>query len=418
MNTQTISVSEKLGGFPIEDTSAIFLKKFLWRNNTGANTALYNESDNIPLIWQEQICTYPIPDVPPNDFVYLNDTQIASTFGILTNELSSFRTYINGSNVFRIEQSISKPYILKFLNCRLQPFMGNLDESFSGTTPQSQINILSNPIPFNFKGSNWKGSIVRTNSNSELSLAGNDKVNPTQLPYIFDKGWFNTYSQDNHTLSENPINRFNAPAVTCYSYIGGFGNLSTGTNGGSNNSTIVSFDLSSIQAGSSISINYNSNSTITINNTDPSQWSTIESTIYYNGGTVIIGKETTEPSNGYTVDISGTLFADNMIAGSYTTFSDKRLKCNISTFETNTSLLNLGTFTFNYINNSTFTEIGLIAQEVEAVAPQIVREQHGYKTIQYDRISVLLLPLVKQQQQQIENLQNELKLLKNAVGLR
>jgi hypothetical protein len=151
-----------------------------------------------------------------------------------------------------------------------------------------------------------------------------------------------------------------------------------------------------------------------------SQWVNTSNGIYYNqpGNTVIVGKSNTDSTNGYSMDISGTLYTDNLIAQSYETFSDMRLKCNISSFNMTDRVLSLGTFAYNYISNSTVTEIGLLAQEVERVAPEIVREQCGYKTIQYDRIPILLLPVIKQQQQQILNLEEQIRILKAAVGIR
>jgi energy-coupling factor transporter ATP-binding protein EcfA2 len=151
-----------------------------------------------------------------------------------------------------------------------------------------------------------------------------------------------------------------------------------------------------------------------------SQWEDTSNGIYYNqpNNTVIVGKSTTDSTNGYSMDISGTLYTDNLIAQSYETFSDMRLKCNISSFNMTDRVLSLGTFAYNYISNSTVTEIGLLAQEVERVAPEIVREQCGYKTIQYDRIPILLLPVIKQQQQQIIHLEEQIRILKAAVGIR
>lgn len=155
-------------------------------------------------------------------------------------------------------------------------------------------------------------------------------------------------------------------------------------------------------------------------NSGSSQWEDTSNGIYYNqpGNTVIVGKSNTDSSNAYSMDISGTLYTDNLIAQSYETFSDVRLKCNISTFNMTNRVLSLGTFAYNYISNSTVTEIGLLAQEVERVAPEIVREQCGYKTIQYDRIPILLLPVIKQQQQQILYLEEQIRVLKAAVGIR
>ncbi|MGQ9619896.1 MAG: tail fiber domain-containing protein [Bacteroidales bacterium] len=50
-------------------------------------------------------------------------------------------------------------------------------------------------------------------------------------------------------------------------------------------------------------------------------------------------------------------------------------------------------------------QIGLIAQEVEKVLPELVKtDDKGYKAISYEKLSVLLLEAVKEQQRQIESL--------------
>jgi Chaperone of endosialidase len=59
-------------------------------------------------------------------------------------------------------------------------------------------------------------------------------------------------------------------------------------------------------------------------------------------------------------------------------------------------------------------EVGVIAQEVEAVLPQLVTDSayHGYKTVKYDKLTALLIEAVKQQQDQITALQIEIAKLK------
>jgi hypothetical protein len=111
-------------------------------------------------------------------------------------------------------------------------------------------------------------------------------------------------------------------------------------------------------------------------------------------------------------DVQGIAHIDEVLTTSVTTYSDKRLKMNINNMSTNNNILDLASFEYNYIMRPEVTEIGFIAQDVERVAPQIVREHNGYKTIQYDRLGVLLLPIVKQQQQQIDTLICELSDLK------
>jgi len=59
-------------------------------------------------------------------------------------------------------------------------------------------------------------------------------------------------------------------------------------------------------------------------------------------------------------------------------------------------------------------EVGVIAQDVEAVLPQLVVPSAfaGYKTVKYDKLTALLLEAVKVQQLMIENLQAEVTAMK------
>jgi Chaperone of endosialidase len=59
-------------------------------------------------------------------------------------------------------------------------------------------------------------------------------------------------------------------------------------------------------------------------------------------------------------------------------------------------------------------EVGVIAQDVEAVLPQLVTNSayNGYKTVKYEKLTALLIEAVKQQQHQIAALQTEIAKLK------
>jgi len=50
-------------------------------------------------------------------------------------------------------------------------------------------------------------------------------------------------------------------------------------------------------------------------------------------------------------------------------------------------------------------QIGCIAQDVEKFVPEVVyTDEQGYKSIAYDKLSVLLIEAIKEQQQTIDNL--------------
>jgi len=101
--------------------------------------------------------------------------------------------------------------------------------------------------------------------------------------------------------------------------------------------------------------------------------------------------------------------------GDVTAFSDRRLKDNITLIANpiyKVQQLNGVTFTRNDLkDNSTHT--GLIAQDVEKVLPEAVKELNdGTKTVAYGNTVGLLVEAIKEQQKQIEELKNDIIKLK------
>ena len=59
-------------------------------------------------------------------------------------------------------------------------------------------------------------------------------------------------------------------------------------------------------------------------------------------------------------------------------------------------------------------DVGVIAQEVEKVLPEVVQtRESGYKAVKYEKIIPLLIEGIKEQQEQIEQLKKEVEELKN-----
>lgn len=99
--------------------------------------------------------------------------------------------------------------------------------------------------------------------------------------------------------------------------------------------------------------------------------------------------------------------------------SDERLKTNIQTLTSSLNIVqSLNGVRFNWTNindasfiiNNTGSQIGLIAQQVEQVLPEIVKFNgiKDYKTIDYDKIVAVLIEAIKEQQQQIDDLQQQI----------
>jgi uncharacterized coiled-coil protein SlyX len=115
--------------------------------------------------------------------------------------------------------------------------------------------------------------------------------------------------------------------------------------------------------------------------------------------------------------VNGDIVA-NSIAGT----SDARFKTNISPIiKPLDKVLQLKGVTFDW-NTKEFPSrafskkraVGFIAQEVEKIVPEVVETEiteEGYKSVQYDKIVALLVEAIKEQQQQIEELQQQVKVL-------
>ena len=61
------------------------------------------------------------------------------------------------------------------------------------------------------------------------------------------------------------------------------------------------------------------------------------------------------------------------------------------------------------IHGNTGHDVGVIAQEIEEVLPEVVTERdNGYKAVKYEKLVPLLIEAMKQQQVQIDELKTKL----------
>jgi len=123
----------------------------------------------------------------------------------------------------------------------------------------------------------------------------------------------------------------------------------------------------------------------------------------------------TEPSGTI-----GAILASNDVVAFAS--SDERLKENITLIENPLDkILQLGGYEFDWIQNQEIHvhsghDIGVIAQEVEKVLPELVTTRdNGYKAVKYEKIVALLIEGIKEQQSKINSLENEIKWIKNRL---
>ena len=102
--------------------------------------------------------------------------------------------------------------------------------------------------------------------------------------------------------------------------------------------------------------------------------------------------------------------------GDITAYSDERVKENINTIENALDKVKaLRGVTYNRTDKEDKSEkIGVIAQEIQEVLPQVVHEQEdGMLGVSYGNITAVLIEAIKEQQIQIELLKAEIEVLKN-----
>lgn len=116
----------------------------------------------------------------------------------------------------------------------------------------------------------------------------------------------------------------------------------------------------------------------------------------------------------------GKFHADNDIIAFSTTTSDARLKDDIKTIDNALDkVMNLRGVSYTWNNGSRKgqKDLGVIAQEVEQVIPEIVREHElplmddsgeKYKTVDYEKMVGVLIEAMKEQQKQIDELKARL----------
>ena len=120
------------------------------------------------------------------------------------------------------------------------------------------------------------------------------------------------------------------------------------------------------------------------------------------------------PSDNFTFNKTGN--NEIRVDGDVIAFhsSDKRLKDNIKPISNPLDkILKIGGYTFDWSEKQNMYEgqdIGVIAQEIEKVLPEVVETREtGYKAVKYEKIVPLLIESIKEQQKQIEELKKLIK---------
>ena len=136
------------------------------------------------------------------------------------------------------------------------------------------------------------------------------------------------------------------------------------------------------------------------------------------GGFHISGSDvsmTWDDSNDRLFFSTGSFFSGSVeVSGDVTAFStsDERLKDNVTPIGSAIDKINqIGGYEFDWNNNSEHSghDVGVIAQEIEKVLPEVVVDRDtGYKAVRYEKIVALLIQAIKEQQLQIDELKSKI----------
>lgn len=153
------------------------------------------------------------------------------------------------------------------------------------------------------------------------------------------------------------------------------------------------------------------------------QWHSSHLYLQNTGGGRLLVLRRGDGGEPFTVDYSGNASCASLYSsGNVTAYSDARLKENVETINNPLDIIRkLRGVTFDWIESKKHS-YGLIAQEVEAVVPELVEEvdaSHSMdenpnmiKTVDYSKMVSILIEGMKTQQDQIDELKAEIRKLK------
>jgi len=108
---------------------------------------------------------------------------------------------------------------------------------------------------------------------------------------------------------------------------------------------------------------------------------------------------------GYLLDVNGTIRA----TGDVLAYSDARVKENVETIDNALDkVMSMRGVSYNRTDNDDKTKkVGVIAQEIQKVLPEVVSEQEdGMLSVSYGNIVGVLIEAIKEQQKQIDELKS------------
>ncbi len=266
-------------------------------------------------------------------------------------------------------------------------------------------------------------SILNTGISSKMFF--NPKKAAFRAGYSYGDGWYNrnvgnySFSTGFYTKAKGLV----SAAFGSLSTANGENSISLGSNTISNGKNSSSFGLYNVANGANSTVVGLYNDTIvTVETTSSAQTPLFivgngsfttrnNAFVVFKNGKVGVGTNT--PGKRFEVGANGD--GTKARANSWLTFSDRRWKTNFKKIENPLDKISkINGYYYNWKNKKDKSlQVGVIAQEIEAVLPEIVdTDNQGYKSVDYAKIVALLIESTKAQQKEIENLKKEIENLK------
>lgn len=327
-----------MADFSEEEKVSLLLKKFFGKPSTNQDIPFYSEPsiDARPGVFPSQIYADEIPSTAPAD----------NTF----NSGNGKDAMTDGS------KSVSSSYsnITYYKKWQLQQVTNGNNQSFKGPSDGVITNILQDMIPFNYDPAGGYAVKLETSAGDQIfDGTGEWAIDP-------DAGILTFYHYEDVSSIVNSTDKL--PYLSFFRYTGNKG-FST---------------ISSI-------------------------WTDSTNEIYYDNGSKTVLIDETSRTNNYALEVGGerdVKIHNNLIAQDITSMSDKSLKNNIRKLKYGMNeLKKIEPVLFDWIkDNKPKNNIGLIAQEVEKIIPEIVFKDKytGLCSIKYDKLSTVIINGLKE----------------------
>jgi len=343
----------------------------------------------------------------------------------------SFQIYTTSSRDWdEVSASIASDYIIRdnYLSSSLAPriadlevFSSSLDATYATDAEvTTAVSTLSSSA--HLRRTQIRNQTSASTHNNYLKNTTDTLTGDLTVTGTLTAQEFNTEYITSSVILESGSTKFGNSDDDTHIFTGSV-NITGSTTITGNTNIIGALTASAIQATISGSIDQADNATTasyilatnidgTVANSTTASFATTASTVNFNGG-LTTGSEVQFDSLGVGVAATGAT-GEIVATGDITAYysSDERLKDNITPLSNALDKINqIGGYEFDWNSDSSHSghDVGVIAQEIEKVLPEVVVDRDtGYKAVRYDKIVALLINAVKEQQLQIDELRSKL----------